>query len=403
MDDQNDKIFTADDIIRYHSGTMPEMEMHPLEKAALEDPFLADALEGYLNTTTANEDLEDIRERLSEKKKSKVIPIKKSNDMWFRIAALLILIVGAGYMIYYFNSKKEDRILAKTEDSSKVDKRPFFKQGDTTKAAINNNVYLTESDAGRSNKPHLKNTESKKTITTVGSTYATSDYVKQNDLTSGNVVTKADNVYLAPSIQEKELTGKIVDSSGNPVAYANIKDSKNRTTATDSAGKFTFKSTDATMTVNIAATGYNERKAKLKNGKTIVLQPKQKYKEIVAVNEDKRKKEKEENDSVIVFRGSEDKKAEDNLPRVIGIDSFFQPVKGWMDYNEYMSDNSNLFDKCKGQMVLSFITDKKGYPIKVNVEKSLSYECDEKAIKLLRDGPKWNSIPNKRCNITLQF
>jgi hypothetical protein len=80
MNDHNDKIFTADDIIRYHSGKMPEREMHAMEKAALEDPFLADALEGYPNTLTPTQDLADIRERLSKKKRNKVIPIVRSYD-----------------------------------------------------------------------------------------------------------------------------------------------------------------------------------------------------------------------------------------------------------------------------------------------------------------------------------
>ena len=39
--------FTAGDFERYHNGSMSPLEMHQLEKAAMEDPFLADALEGY--------------------------------------------------------------------------------------------------------------------------------------------------------------------------------------------------------------------------------------------------------------------------------------------------------------------------------------------------------------------
>ena len=34
-----DKGFTAEDIVRYHSGKMSSLEMHRLEKAAMEDPF----------------------------------------------------------------------------------------------------------------------------------------------------------------------------------------------------------------------------------------------------------------------------------------------------------------------------------------------------------------------------
>ncbi len=38
---------TADLIRRYLAGELDDKTMHALERQALEDPFLADALEGY--------------------------------------------------------------------------------------------------------------------------------------------------------------------------------------------------------------------------------------------------------------------------------------------------------------------------------------------------------------------
>ena len=38
--------YTAKDFERYHNGGMTAAEMHQLEKAALNDPMLADALDG---------------------------------------------------------------------------------------------------------------------------------------------------------------------------------------------------------------------------------------------------------------------------------------------------------------------------------------------------------------------
>ena len=68
--------FTAGDIERYHSGKMSPQERHALEKAALDDPFLADALEGYSFTPTPVEDLVKIQSKLDEKlNRRKVVPI----------------------------------------------------------------------------------------------------------------------------------------------------------------------------------------------------------------------------------------------------------------------------------------------------------------------------------------
>lgn len=41
--------YTLQDIERYLNGSMTPQEMHELEKAALTDPLLADAIDGYSN------------------------------------------------------------------------------------------------------------------------------------------------------------------------------------------------------------------------------------------------------------------------------------------------------------------------------------------------------------------
>ena len=56
--------YTAADFERYYAGTMTAAERHALEKAALDDPFLADALEGYRLTPTPVADMQKIRDRL---------------------------------------------------------------------------------------------------------------------------------------------------------------------------------------------------------------------------------------------------------------------------------------------------------------------------------------------------
>ena len=47
MGDYNyNNLFTSEDIRKYLAGKLSSAEMHAIEKAALEDPFLADAIEG---------------------------------------------------------------------------------------------------------------------------------------------------------------------------------------------------------------------------------------------------------------------------------------------------------------------------------------------------------------------
>jgi hypothetical protein len=50
---------------------MPATEMYELEKAALEDPFLEDALEGYINTLSHESDIKELHQRLNRKQERK--------------------------------------------------------------------------------------------------------------------------------------------------------------------------------------------------------------------------------------------------------------------------------------------------------------------------------------------
>ena len=68
--------YTAKDIERYHSGELSPVEMHAMEKAALDDPFLSDALEGYAFTQTASSDLSTLQQRLENRiQKEKKKPV----------------------------------------------------------------------------------------------------------------------------------------------------------------------------------------------------------------------------------------------------------------------------------------------------------------------------------------
>ena len=76
MSDPNTHInYSVEDIERYLSGGMSAKEMHDMEKAALQDPFLADAIEGFGNTSfeESRNHLNEIMAALQRNKEMKVI------------------------------------------------------------------------------------------------------------------------------------------------------------------------------------------------------------------------------------------------------------------------------------------------------------------------------------------
>jgi hypothetical protein len=110
--DNKNMIYTARDIEQYLSGDMTPMQMHAMEKAALDDPFLAEAMEGYegMKDKQWTNQLVALRQQIADKGAvAKVIPLHKSkNKRWKAIAAIFIL--GAGTALTFLlipNDKPE--------------------------------------------------------------------------------------------------------------------------------------------------------------------------------------------------------------------------------------------------------------------------------------------------------
>jgi hypothetical protein len=110
MPDHKEHInYSAADIQRYVQGKMSAQEMHAIEKAALDDPFLADAIEGFQQgmqehgEPLVNDQLQELRNqmhRTTTKSKTRVIAFR----WWQAAAAAVIVIAGA---VWIFKSADE--------------------------------------------------------------------------------------------------------------------------------------------------------------------------------------------------------------------------------------------------------------------------------------------------------
>jgi hypothetical protein len=136
--DNNIKNFTAADIERYHKGLLSSKEMNEMERAALDDPFLADAMEGYaVPGVNAAADIADLQKRLAAKSDSgKVVAMyseKKKPFMWWRVAAAVLVIGGAAVLANQFLTKgsKQGEMAVVTKD-----KTPEAKAANAGDAAV---------------------------------------------------------------------------------------------------------------------------------------------------------------------------------------------------------------------------------------------------------------------------
>jgi TonB family protein len=311
----NEKLYTAADFASYHAGTMPVHDMHALEKAALEDPFLSDALEGYVYTPTATNDIEKLQEKLKLGKQIES-PVKSlTSKTWWRVAASIIGLLGLGYLFYTTNTKEDTNSLAKNEqvkeiiidsnsnyktetdtmqslditfnDNDKLNTEPLTKKDletklDTSKisvAGLFNTTQATQrrdaaaeyspiaaapgavvTDAKEEAKPALG--EKDYSTVTTNTTWA-----KDN-----NTDKKTEQLYIKKQqvLNYYDYNGIVQKPSGGPMQNA-IVFFNNTATQTDKDGRFNFKATDTIINASLTAVGFAKQNIVLNKNTTPVF------------------------------------------------------------------------------------------------------------------------------------
>lgn len=371
MEENNN--YTAADFERYHSGKMTNTEMHGLEKAALRDPFLADALEGYRHTSTPVQDIKELREKLSSKKKKNVFLLITGNKL-LRIAAVFILIAGAGYLTYRLNFNTPGTTTAQKEivDSQKTSEQ----------AAAKDPAFPIEAE-----KDIVKSDDQ---TTILRSPEIRSD--KSQPLSQGtrDVATRS---------QKNIVTGKVVDTRGNPISRAIIKDEDEKTvTTSDSLGRFKMASNDSLVTATIAVPGYSTKQKSLSD----------KTDQVIVMQEDKRELNEVALNSAPYMQERKANTVSKKAPATAPVENISEPEGGLIKFYEYVRRDISIptdgsGKSYTGKVILSFDIRRNGNVKNIKVDQSLCSSCDEEAKRLLRQGPKWKYINDKRQSVTIEF
>lgn len=154
-------IYSLEDIEKYLKGKMSAAEMHELEKAALQDPFLSDAIEGYRETSmdTAHLHLQEIKqELLQDKEEAKIVALSSFRSLkWWRIAAAILLIATVSTVTWQLtrNNTKQETVA--------VTKKGIAPPTDSTAATPAEKNNIAKSDIASTDKPH-RSTATEKAI-----------------------------------------------------------------------------------------------------------------------------------------------------------------------------------------------------------------------------------------------
>ncbi|MDR2627476.1 MAG: carboxypeptidase-like regulatory domain-containing protein [Dysgonamonadaceae bacterium] len=344
----------------YIQGQQKGKDAHRIEKEAMKDPFLSDALDGF-DRITGNHlsRIENMKKHITASTRAKTGHLKYRN-----IAASILLILSLGG--YW---------LMREKNTSPV--KELYSYDEKMKKTIPAEENIPEPVSPQTNTQYSK---------------------KQNQHAAEKKIHESPKPVTKKS-PVQNIKGQITDSRGEPLAGASItQQGTNRSVISDIQGHFSLNTTD-TGSLKISYLGYENKKIPLDSAKHDLL---------IAMHDD----ELVLNEVVVVSYGTQKKQSMvGSISRIATPDKIPnkkpKPVIGKKAYRKYLIDNMihPTDDACKdvkGNVKLSFTVNANTRPDKITIIKSLCPSADQEAIRLIQEGPDW--MPgNKAIEITIKF
>ncbi len=322
--------FTITDIEKYFSNQLSNTERHALEKAALTDSFLADAIEGYeiTNLTKAKNYINETAQAIKNKEaqKAKVVAMPSRNKQWLRIAAGIILMIGAGTTIWWMNQNPVDTI------------NPIAKVTNTE--ATTNSITTTETPKQTENSTAKNST-------------------KENTLTNKNTT----------SI--KNLNNDLAIVSNEQGGLSNLK-SKEEETAIKKSDVIIKSDVGSAPTIRA-----NAAEAMVSNNDNIQSE----------------KANLKKTTSNAITQSNE------------AINTGIAPEGGWNAFDSYVENKKaawKIIDETAEKTIITFNIDNEGKPYQIKISDSSTLKLN-RALELITNGPKWIASKNAATKVTLSI
>ena len=401
-------------LLDYIRGLRKGKEAHRLEKESMQDPFLADAMDGY-NQVEGNHEqrIEKLRMQVSAHSAKK----KNTYAITWSIAACLV--IGFGISSYFLFLKKsmtdevfiaEESVPAKlpeattpaTPTNPATPAAPVTPRKEIALAATKVKTDSTpiseiavkqadkkERSASAVIEPMMEEAlEQTAELQEVAATMDTSESVSDKKMRMAKVVTPPNS---------NIIQGKVTDEKGEPIIGASVAyKGTNIGTITNMNGEFSLVKKEGKKQLTAQFIGYDPVEIPVDTSQTMLIamnENKQTLNEVVVVGYGTNKNKK--STTVVTAKEQADK---DITP---------QPVIGKRKYQKYLKENlvRPTDEKCaqvKGKVVLTFLVNKEGRPFYIKVKESLCESSDKEAIRLIQEGPDW-IYGNKSVEITVKF
>jgi hypothetical protein len=408
---------------KYLNGELDAKAMHRLEREALDDPFLMDALDGF---EAAPKDQQTNLTQLSARLQQRVEPQKGrvvSWPIWSIAASVLIVLTIGGLWLRKGPAVKEqnNKQTALKTDNTKVELKdtvainnpavqqaPLLTQSDKKNPAIvkpaEKSVYQQEISSADNKiaaalpaptvpaKPRQQEDDDSKDVVSaseiVAANYTQNPKIKDNSDSLAILSKKAkarSSVPIETKLQGKveglttetardtrsygynSINGTIIaKNDGSPVIGAAIRiQGTNKSTVTDVNGYFSMPANGGKQTLDIASIGYLPRQISVKTGDSLKVELNPATSSL---------------SEVVVADKSYDK------PRVINA----HPQGDMGAFKKYLQTNAIITDSdTEGTVQVLFIVNTDNSLSDIKIKKSLNPATDQKAIDLIKAGPVW--------------
>jgi hypothetical protein len=351
MEGKSNIRYSADDIRKYLEGQLTNAEMQAMEKAALEDPFLSDAMEGIeesrKHSVSFESGISDLQKRLADRisqtkqKKALVFQLAK----WQVAAGILLVMSTATFVVIQINqsTRRSDiaNTLKKDSGNAKSVPSPTIVKADSSSAVLTNSA----DDEIRSLK----------------------------EKSSGKRITRGKKEIMPT---DKENVSAVKTEDAEPLHLAK----KQKDTISDPA---LISANAKTMQPTPAAPAVAEEQLQGK-ASGIEVQRSRKQSEVY------------------------EKRAFAADSSNAGASPLASPVAGWETFYRYINTNKKILTSdslLRGEEIISFLVHPDGKLSSFKIEKSLSTSHDVEIERLIRSGPAFKVPDGKkqRCRVTVTF
>ncbi|HYG01037.1 MAG TPA: TonB family protein [Chryseosolibacter sp.] len=432
------------DIERYLRGELTPAEMNALEQKALNDPFLAEALEGAAHAGPENfaVDLSKIKESLKKKtKKRTIITIERSWQWYAGIAASFLLLALSTFTVITM-MKEQQRNLAQSEAAESLQKeaKPTPASADSVKdatkteapsrdslIALNERSAVNETDvveeteitrpreevatrsgatrnrareeAPQALEPVVNNeTQTREREREVAVNLSEPPIIVRDEDVAEEEIAEGEYIAETPAVQSeaakksfgrtvtRTLKGKVTDDTGTALPGVNVVVKGTTTgTVTNVSGEYEITLPQNANTLVFAFIGLQTQELSIVDNPpalNVTMDP-----DVTQLSE-------------VVVTGMGVEKSEPVYPTF----EMASPEGGRKAFNRYLEDNLKYPQeardkKMEGKVTVEFTVQPNGTLADFKVIRGIGAGCDEELIRLIKQGPSWT--PSKKNNVAI--